>query len=67
MEKVTVTRSEIPEEKPKKEEKKFKFIGCNRCHKTNVTLIKATDSYYCRPCFLMLGKKKFEKKKKGDK
>lgn len=46
-----------------KEVKKFNVIGCNKCHKTNVTLIKATDSYYCRPCFLTLGKKKYEKKK----
>ena len=45
-----------------KEIKKLNIIGCNKCHKTNVTLIKATDSYYCRPCFLTLGKKKFEKK-----
>lgn len=41
---------------------KINVIGCNNCHKTNVTLIKATDSYYCKPCFLMLGKKKFNKK-----
>lgn len=56
---ITLTTNEIPEEK---EVKKFNVIGCNKCHKTNVTLIKATDSYYCRPCFLTLGKKKYEKK-----
>ena len=55
-------KTEELEEKPKKETKKISVIGCNNCHKTNVMLIKATDSYYCRPCFLTLGKKKFEKK-----
>ena len=46
----------------KKEKKKIQVIGCNNCHKTDVTLIKATDSYYCKFCFNKLGKKKFEKK-----
>ena len=47
-----------------KEKSKVNVIGCNNCHKTDVMLIKATDSYYCRPCFLMLNKKKYEKKGK---
>lgn len=45
-----------------KEPKKFNFIGCKNCGATNVTLIKATDSYYCKFCFNKLGKKKFKKK-----
>ena len=54
--------------KPKeKAEKKIKFIGCKECGATNTTLIKATDSYYCKSCFELLRKKKFEKKKKGKK
>lgn len=52
------------EDKKEKEVKKYNVIGCNKCHKTNVTLYKATDSYYCRPCFLTLGKQKFMKKGK---
>jgi len=50
-------------EKDKKEnKKKFNVIACNNCHQEGVTLIKATDSYYCKFCFNKLGKKKFEKK-----
>lgn len=48
------------EEKPKK---KFNVIACNNCHKSGLTLIKATDSYYCKFCFDKLKKKKFEKKR----
>lgn len=44
---------------------KVKMIGCNNCHRTDVTLIKATDSYYCMWCFYTLKKKKYSKK--GDK
>lgn len=47
----------------KENPKKVKFIGCKNCGITNTTLIKATDSYYCKFCFEKLGKKKFEKKK----
>ena len=43
--------------------KKINVIGCKGCGLTNVTLIKATDSYYCDFCFKKLGEKKFEKKK----
>lgn len=42
--------------------KKLSFIGCKNCGATNITLVKATDSYYCKFCFNKLGKKKFEKK-----
>lgn len=41
---------------------KVKLIGCKNCGITNTTLIKATDSYYCKFCFNKLGKKKYEKK-----
>ena len=51
---------DIKEQEPKK----IKFIGCRSCGATNITLIKATDSYYCKFCFNKLGKKKFEKKGK---
>ena len=54
--------------KPKKknEEKKIKVIGCNGCHRTDVTLIKCTDSYYCKYCMVRLGKKKFNKHEKEE-
>ena len=41
---------------------KINVIGCKNCGKTNETLIKATDSYYCKFCFNKLGKKKFDKR-----
>lgn len=60
----TVTVSQDTEnKKSKKKTKKLNFLGCNNCHKTNVTLIKATDSYYCKDCFTKLGKQKFQKKR----
>ena len=46
----------------KEPKKKYNVIACNCCHATNLPLIKATDSYYCKFCFNKLGKKKFEKK-----
>ena len=49
------------EKQKKKEPKKLKFIGCKECGITNTTLIKATDSYYCKFCFDKLGKEKFSK------
>lgn len=51
----------LPEEK-EESKKKYTVIGCKNCGMTNVTLIKATDSYYCSFCFKKLHKKKFEKK-----
>ena len=42
-----------------KEKKKYNLIACNNCHKTNVTLIKAKDSYYCKFCFEKLGKERY--------
>lgn len=48
--------------KGKEDQLKYNVIACNNCHASNVTLIKATDSYYCKFCFNKLGKKKFEKK-----
>lgn len=57
-----VEESYTENEKPKeKEEKKLRFIGCKNCGSTNVTLIKATDSYYCKFCFDKLGKEKYSK------
>lgn len=47
-----------------KDVKKIQLIACKNCGQSNVTLIKATDSYYCKFCFYKLGKKKFEKKGK---
>ena len=46
----------------KENPKKYNVIGCKVCGATNIQLIKATDSYYCKFCFDKLGKKKFEKK-----
>ena len=48
----------------KKGLKTVKVFVCKNCGKDNVTLIKATDSYYCKFCFDKLKKKKFEKKGK---
>ena len=41
----------------------YNIVACNNCHKSNTTLIKATDSYYCKNCFIELGKQKFQKKR----
>lgn len=57
---INLTTTKLPEEKSAK---KFNVIACNNCHKTGLTLIKATDSYYCKFCFNKLNKKKFEKKR----
>lgn len=57
------TLDEALKEKPKTKEK-ISVIGCKECGMTNVTLIKATDSYYCKFCFNKLKKDKF---KKGEK
>lgn len=40
---------------------KIKMYGCKNCGATNTTLIKATDSYYCKFCFEKLKKTKFKK------
>lgn len=58
MEDITLTTKPVKEEKSKK----VKFIACKECGITNTTLIKATDSYYCKFCFEKLGKKKYSKK-----
>ena len=58
---VTHTENEMPKEK---EVKKVQVIACKNCGATDTTLIKATDSYYCKFCFMKLHKKKFEKKGK---
>lgn len=56
------TLDEALKEKSKTKEK-IRFIGCKECGMTNVTLIKATDSYYCKFCFNKLKKNKFKKGK----
>lgn len=58
---LTMQDNNIHDNKKKKELKKFNVIGCNNCHKTGLTLIKATDSYYCKFCFDKLKKQKFKK------
>ena len=55
------TYTGMKEEKPKKEKKKLRFIACRSCGATGLTLIKATDSYYCKFCFEKLGKEKYSK------
>lgn len=40
-----------------KEVKTIKVIGCNRCHRTNVTLRKGKDSYYCVDCYNIIQKR----------
>lgn len=40
---------------------KIRLIGCRNCGTTKGTLIKATDSYYCKFCFIKLKKQKFKK------
>lgn len=51
--------------KSKNSSKKLKFIGCKECGRTDKTLIKATDSYYCTDCFNSLHKRRFDKHKKN--
>ena len=43
-----------------KAKKTVNVVGCNKCHRTDVTLIKCTDSYYCKECIT----KKYNKKGK---
>lgn len=44
-----------------KNPKKQVVVACKCCHATQIQLIKAEDSYYCRYCFDKLKKKKFKK------
>ena len=60
----TTKYTQNEESKKEKSKKVMKYIGCNNCHKTDVTLIKASDSYYCKFCFDKLKKEKFKKKGK---
>lgn len=48
-----------PDSKTQKEKssKKIRYVGCNKCHQTNVTLIKGKDSYYCKECIEKISKK----------
>ena len=48
-----------PNSKTQKEKsaKIIRYIGCNKCHRTNVTLIRGTDSYYCKECITKMNKK----------
>lgn len=48
----------------KENPKKYNVIACRSCQATNITLLKANDSYYCKFCFDKLNKDKFEKKGK---
>lgn len=59
-EETKLNQQQLIEEKKKKT---YYQIGCNGCHRTNVTLIKCTDSYYCPECMKKLGKQKFKKEK----
>lgn len=62
MEDVQHTIDKSIEDKSKKVAK-YNVLGCNNCHRTKVTLIKAIDSYYCKECFAKLGKQKYQKKR----
>lgn len=41
-----------------KNPRKETVLGCNNCHITDTTLIKAKDSYYCIKCFKKLNKER---------
>lgn len=45
----------MPKENSKKQKEKqqkvIRYVGCNKCHRVGVTLIKGKDSYYCKECF----------------
>lgn len=59
--------SKAQKEKAKRlKERPIQWIACANCGDDNVTLIKCTDSYYCRACMTKLGKKKYEKLSKKD-
>ena len=47
------------EEHPEKYVKRY--IACNKCHRTGVTLRRGPDSYYCTDCYNELMRKKKEK------
>ena len=38
-----------------------KYIACKTCHRTNVTLVRGTDSYYCKFCYEKQLKKQLKK------
>ena len=59
MENLDLTKTEEPKER---KVKKYNVIACKCCSATNITLIKAEDSYYCKFCFNKLGLKKYIKK-----
>lgn len=59
-EETKLNQQQLIEEKKKKT---YYQIGCNSCHRTNVTLVKCTDSYYCPECMKNLNKQKFKKEK----
>lgn len=48
-----------PDSKTQKEKsaKTIRYVGCNKCHRTDVTLIKGKDSYYCKECLIKISKK----------
>ena len=58
-----IIHQHIIEKEKKKKKKTYYQIGCNGYHRTNVTLIKCTDSYYCPECMKKLGKQKYKKEK----
>ena len=37
--------------------KTINVIACKNCHQSNVTLIRGTDSYYCKYCYSKMQKK----------
>lgn len=41
-----------------------KYIACKNCHATNVTLVRGTDSYYCKFCYDKMQNNKNKKKVK---
>lgn len=51
------------EKKKKLLENPTKYIACKACGSSNVTLVRGTDSYYCKFCIEKQINKKVDKKK----
>lgn len=56
------SKTQIAKRKALKE-RPINVIACKNCHATQVTLIRGTDSYYCKFCYDKMNKKKNKKSK----
>ena len=45
------------QQKKRENARPVKYVACKKCHRSNVTLIRGTDSYYCKDCYTKIKKK----------